>query len=120
MCQEKHWKSQHHCLALRRHHTGVPVITPSREVLRHKDHASNCPAKSSAPYKPEHAGGPFLPVPHPGKVSTQRVYLVNYIILVSVRAEGLLGVQKKEVLHPAQPWAPLGFAIFLLSAPVPP
>ena len=99
-------------------HTGVPVITPSWEVLRHKDRAPNCPAKSSAPYRAEHAGAPFLPVPHSVKVSTHRVYLVNYISLVGVRAEGLPGVQKKEVLYPAEPRAPLGFAIFLLFASV--
>lgn len=55
-------------------HTGVTVVTPSREVLRHKDHAPNCPAKSSAAYKAEHVGASFLPEPHSVKVSTQRVY----------------------------------------------
>lgn len=55
-------------------HTGVPVITPSWEVLRHKDHAPNYPAKSSAAYKAEHVGAQFLPEPHSVKVSTQRVY----------------------------------------------
>ena len=61
---------------------------------------------------------PFLFVPHSVKASTQRVYLVNYVILVSVRAEGLPGVVKQDVLYPAQPRASLDFAIFLLSAPV--
>lgn len=53
--------------------TGVPVVTPGWEVPRHKNRAPNCPAKSSAPYKAEHVGTPFLPVPHSVKVSTQRV-----------------------------------------------
>lgn len=69
------------------------LYTP-QEVLRQKDHALYSPTVSSVPCKPQNPVALFLHMSPPVKGSAQRVCLVNHIILVSMRAEGLPGVQK--------------------------